>query len=444
MGFRYLWADRYCIPQDDDEEKRQQLQMMGRIYEKAHFTIIAAAGDGPDHGLPGVTTTMRPVQPSIKFGKCLLAPVPRPDWDVSVSRWVTRGWTYQEGILSTRRLVFTQHQVFFQCRKTQCLKTLSSSPSHAGKWFEVFLSVNDDESMDELRTCIAQYIQRNLARPEDAIDAFRGILQRYKEGENPVVELYGLPVYRSPRRSPNTLSDNFILAITLSWFVGSTKNIERRNEFPSWTWAGWKTGVYDLTLDVIKHSGGFNYRNALSDGLEGHLSSVQVEFKDGEVAQWAGAKEHICRKSESSQVQSLRISGWLLDLTVTANTHYEGFHIAGPDDFSPIRMGQNTQDNFTLSFQLDPAELLMFFEGDHWHTFTCLLLTSCVADESVWNPDRSGNKFVFLILKTLPEAGVFERLDCLDMESMQDFIQVDESAATIGSYLLRHETIVLR
>jgi hypothetical protein len=30
--------------------------------------------------------------------------------------WSSRGWTYQEGVLSNRKLVFTDHQVYWECR----------------------------------------------------------------------------------------------------------------------------------------------------------------------------------------------------------------------------------------------------------------------------------------------------------------------------------------
>jgi hypothetical protein len=32
---------------------------MGEIYAQSIFTIIAVAGDNPDHGLPGVSSTPR-------------------------------------------------------------------------------------------------------------------------------------------------------------------------------------------------------------------------------------------------------------------------------------------------------------------------------------------------------------------------------------------------
>ncbi|KAK3388379.1 heterokaryon incompatibility protein-domain-containing protein [Sordaria brevicollis] len=54
IGSRYLWVDRYCIPQSDHNSKDIQIQKMGKIYSMSRVTIIAAAGNDAEYGLPGV------------------------------------------------------------------------------------------------------------------------------------------------------------------------------------------------------------------------------------------------------------------------------------------------------------------------------------------------------------------------------------------------------
>ncbi len=59
LGERYLWADRFCIVQDNSPDKQAQLDGMGDIFAGAFATIIAATGSDADHGLtgiPGVTS----------------------------------------------------------------------------------------------------------------------------------------------------------------------------------------------------------------------------------------------------------------------------------------------------------------------------------------------------------------------------------------------------
>lgn len=58
LGFRYLWVDEYCIDQDHAQRKIQ-IAEMDKVYRGAELTIIAAAGEDKDYGLPGVGKTTR-------------------------------------------------------------------------------------------------------------------------------------------------------------------------------------------------------------------------------------------------------------------------------------------------------------------------------------------------------------------------------------------------
>jgi hypothetical protein len=59
---------------------------------------------------------VRPRQPKAKIGDTvLLSTLRAPRRHIQNSVWSTRCWTYQEGVLSRRRLVFTKEQVYFEC-----------------------------------------------------------------------------------------------------------------------------------------------------------------------------------------------------------------------------------------------------------------------------------------------------------------------------------------
>lgn len=86
-------------------------------YGCASVTVKAAAGKDADAGLPGVTTGSArkgsPLDEVIQGVPFIAGYTFHPSVHASV--WETRGWTFQEKILSKRLLVLTQYQAFNHC-----------------------------------------------------------------------------------------------------------------------------------------------------------------------------------------------------------------------------------------------------------------------------------------------------------------------------------------
>ncbi|KAK0651135.1 heterokaryon incompatibility protein-domain-containing protein, partial [Cercophora newfieldiana] len=115
LRYRYLWVDKYCIDQSNQEEQRLQFSRMGDIYAGSQVAIFAL-GDDSNAGLPGVSSTPRLAQEESRSGAFrFISTMLDPHESIKGSKWSTRGWTYQEGLFSTRRLFFTNHQVYFEC-----------------------------------------------------------------------------------------------------------------------------------------------------------------------------------------------------------------------------------------------------------------------------------------------------------------------------------------
>jgi hypothetical protein len=121
IGRRYLWVDLLCIRQDDLSEKEVLLKQMHLLYEGASFTIVAAGGKSAEsrlHGLPKSTRSPeRTCLVPTKNGELRLV-IARPGLSdiLSSTDWNTRGWTYQEDILSSCCLYFTSNEIFYSCR----------------------------------------------------------------------------------------------------------------------------------------------------------------------------------------------------------------------------------------------------------------------------------------------------------------------------------------
>jgi hypothetical protein len=118
LGEDYLWVDALCIIQDNATDKHSQMLHMDAIYNSAYVTIAAASGNSANSGLPGISRP-RAVSQIIENVDRLQFTIPLPTYmdlesDPSIY-WNSRGWTFQEKILSKRLLVFTDYQVYFQC-----------------------------------------------------------------------------------------------------------------------------------------------------------------------------------------------------------------------------------------------------------------------------------------------------------------------------------------
>ena len=234
---------RYCINLNDHVEKQIQIQNMDLIYQRAALTLIAAAGNGPDYGLPGVGKRLREPPVSVQIGEFEFQAIVDPGDLATRSKWVTRAWNYQEAMLSTRRLVFTDEQVYFHCAKT----FLCENPSITRIGLEppanqIFLPV---ASYNILQHILA-YSKRELSWESDALNAIAGIFKVLRRQSTPLYHINGVPLLN---QHPVNLGNSYgtmelrseQLAFGLNWGPVMTLSGPRRQGFPSWSWTGWKS-----------------------------------------------------------------------------------------------------------------------------------------------------------------------------------------------------------
>lgn len=251
LGIHYLWVDKYCI-RDSGEHKAQQIRNMHNIYRGAEVTIIAVAGANPHYGLPGVHPK-RPRIPQVKVsfkGHDLLSTGRDLRFLLKQSEWMRRGWTLQEGLLSRRRLLFTDEQVFFECDKFHCCESIDLLPLNRHEEILRFPGVRNREpelspyysserECDHIFSILDDYTKRQLSHDDDVLDAVRGILA-YFEDQHPqtIRHLWGLPFFLDAN------TDSIAKGLTSSLVWENYLPCKRREGFPSWSWTGWKGKVY--------------------------------------------------------------------------------------------------------------------------------------------------------------------------------------------------------
>ncbi|KAJ8130616.1 hypothetical protein O1611_g3011 [Lasiodiplodia mahajangana] len=259
LGYGYLWVDKLCIDQNDPNTKHDQIQQMDIIYERAELTIIAASGIDQNDSLAGVSTS-RTTQIMIKLENAKLSWVVDPQQAIRQSHWSTRGWTFQEAVLARRRLVFTKGQAYFECNAMTCRedlhtdldslhveeKTQVKDVFRAGMFGRKRLFGQMDPralSVYQLWThycaCVEDYSRRELTYNTDVLNAFQGIINRFKSQEaKGLKEVLGLSYAMEELDTQSKY-----LHLSLCWYHNGPNKAERRPQFPSWTWAGWSGEV---------------------------------------------------------------------------------------------------------------------------------------------------------------------------------------------------------
>lgn len=287
LNLRYLWVDAICIVQDSAASFRLNAADMHTIYGNAHFTICAADGIDADTGLRAMENNIdenTAIQDTEEVVPGLRLQIARPpEMVIKDTKWNTRGWTFQERILSRRCVVFADGRAYFQCRKAAFSEDVHNDAKGSGWSLQAmgaplrsFPEIKQ-RSFSFYMRCVAMFYRRDLTRPSDILAAFKGI-QSVMELVMNAPFCYGLP------------TSHFDLA--LLW--QPTKAIRRRipaarqnpehctttheghcdcklqgddfngQEFPSWSWSGWTGG--DICYDPAT--------------LEGSLLTVREWLRD--------------------------------------------------------------------------------------------------------------------------------------------------------------------
>lgn len=252
LDIPYLWVDRYCIDQHNKEEKHALISKMHFIYRNARVTLVAAAGTGSEHGIPGVRGTPRPPQPHVIRGEDLLVTkLPHPLTAIQYSTWGSRGWTYQEAVLSTRILAFTDAQIYFECHCEERCEAIDEPLARLGKSQPIGLhrrssrglasvASSNGQAYLRIRSHISEVARRDFSYDEDRVDALRGIFGDMEESGSLSGHLWGVPILILGRHLLCPRTAGFLTG--LCW--DTRRPTERCLAFPSWTWAGWKDRSY--------------------------------------------------------------------------------------------------------------------------------------------------------------------------------------------------------
>ena len=235
LGLRYLWIDGLCLVQDDAKDVTLGVSMMNSIYHGSYFTIVAAAGQDANAGLPGLQQgsecpgrkqNIMQLPSGLQLTICHSI-----DWHLRQSVHNQRGWTLQELVLPDRTLIFVNGKAYFRCHEAnwseetwadQQIRWLDADDSNISRLpdpLEGFLP-----SCWAYQKICEDFSRRKLRNDGDALRALQGILRPTAAGmDTDLIE--GLPGY---------YLDHFLL------FISGTGDMKRRSQFASYSWAAWE------------------------------------------------------------------------------------------------------------------------------------------------------------------------------------------------------------
>ncbi|KAF3764591.1 HET-domain-containing protein [Cryphonectria parasitica EP155] len=269
IGMRYLWVDTLCIIQNNPEDKARLIGRMDDVYDTAALTIIAAAGSDADAGLRGISPRMGCLIEPARItdlsddGRTLNLSLRPPSLceEVRGSTWNTRGWTFQEQCLSQRCLYFTAEETFFNCAQVQWREAYDYGEGKSEvfdvqvrtgpPWWSPKLRRDLDPTpyyylggaskkldIQEYQKAVQDYGRKNLTFPQDVLNAFEGIFNRFNRAGDAsaltIRQTQGIPAH--------------LLVYAILWIPSddSQKRICKPNEagetveqFSTWSWASW-------------------------------------------------------------------------------------------------------------------------------------------------------------------------------------------------------------
>lgn len=278
LGLRYLWIDSYCIRQrgeGSEDDKGKQIADMQYIYTACTVNIGATSGTDPMSGLFRIrdpwmlqslpmswrpSSWLEPAETRIHHGT---SSPKRPL--LNDSAMMTRGWVFQERILTTRMLHFGHEQIFFECEQTPLVT--ESSPktgmySSYNDWEPYMFSLLHNDGLSarhqdsNWNNILESYTPLQFSNPDqDKLTAIGGVAAHISTASDKGDYIAGL--WREE------------LPFDLLWEPNDATTRSKTWRAPSWSWASLdgrinlsRSGQEDLHTTLV------------------HVVSVDIELAD--------------------------------------------------------------------------------------------------------------------------------------------------------------------
>lgn len=281
LGYCFIWIDCYCIIQDDRKDWENEAANMGSIYEQAVFTISAVSStSNSGRGMfSSLSHELKPIEVAKVNGQQVYVrkQIEHPCGlegflqakEYSENELLTRGWVFQERMLSKRFIHFTSEEIFWEC----CEATWCECEFRSAAWelqrSRVKRTVGDS-SWEDIANA---YDKKALTLKKDKLPALGGVARRYGELKGDWTYLAGLWKEQLPY---------CLVWSKMAWH--SPRPLDQ--DVPTWSWAcqPWHGDLRSMSSRMIgRRKGGYTarfvgYRNRPSD-TDVYTSGGSIEIR---------------------------------------------------------------------------------------------------------------------------------------------------------------------
>lgn len=249
LSSRYLWIDALCIIQGDYEDWVRESAQMDLVYANAYFALCPLTSSTCLQGfLQREQSIEVPFKSSIQdstAGKTnlrflksgLIGNMFSVNYmETTATIWNTRGWTFQEKNLATRRIYVGRSQLHYMCAGKEWMEPSWWSSSPEDHQIQQYLMDDNryGDPNDNWTELVEEYVSRQLTNPADRFPALSGIAKLFAKatGDDYVAGLWSSDLLRQ------CLWEGHSNVSSLDKLLDSLF-VNERDDYtcPSWSWA---------------------------------------------------------------------------------------------------------------------------------------------------------------------------------------------------------------
>ncbi|KAL0940720.1 uncharacterized protein CTRU02_203483 [Colletotrichum truncatum] len=291
----YLWIDALCILQDDKDDWERESSLMHKVYGSSHITICNLRTSSCQESfldtfhipvrLPFDPKDMSESPSCYEIGQSFISDRPLghlhggQSWsslEFYNTAWLHRAWTFQEGAMSARMILFAESGVYFSCSE-------GTVKEHGGVLEEPTTFTTNSVALGQSRLqlyrtwynqVVKQFSGRELTYLTDCLTSLSGVSQHFAVAlqDEYVAGLWQNDLIRGllwrPADSFQGSLDRLLETFQTAPYIG-----------PSWSWIGRVRGrsrvgeVLDFGPGLARfYPGGTSTRVVqLCDRLEAHV-----------------------------------------------------------------------------------------------------------------------------------------------------------------------------